>query len=88
VSNVANALRLQKENMNILLTLFGIEWAPIFAQLANLFVIIFLIALPFIIWTKYKKKEAIRNEQLNRIEDGIVELKARGTNITNSKNEA
>ena len=74
--------------MNTLLTVFGIEWTPIFAQLANLAVIILLITLPFMFWKRFKRKEAIRDEKLNRIQEGIDELKARETSTTNRQNEA
>ncbi len=63
--------------MNILLTLLGIDWTVVFAQLANLAIILLLVALPILVWKKYKKKEAIRNEQLKRIQEGVDELKAR-----------
>jgi hypothetical protein len=39
-------------------------------------------------WFKIPRKEAIRTEQLNRIEDEIRELKSSGTNVTNNQNEA
>ena len=60
------------ENMN---EQFEVSWLTLIAQCVNFIFVILFLSLPFILWSRFKKREAKRDKQLDKMQDGIDELK-------------